>query len=904
MIRLPKWVLTNPRPSIYDSESATAIEMTAKLYGAMSELVDEYNLFTDKVNAEIEKFEKSTDADIELFKVSIRQEFEDFIGVVEMKLNEQDKDIADAVQYLQDNLTTSIRKLLAEMRESGELDTEVVAVLNDLTRAVETRPVYSDCANTLPENVTETTSLYMTMGYREANDGGSGTYAIKEVESTENLSPASIVISENKVADLICDGKVNVKQFGAYGNSNDGTHDDAVYINKAIEYAHHHGCLVEIPPETFLISSPIILLTEVEVAGLSKNKSIIKLNDNANCNMFETIHFNSLVAGQRDESVYQPYRITLRNLKLDGNMANNEYGNGICSFASACTYENLFLTRIPQNGMYLAVRDDLVTTIWEEATKMASVVNNVDIYVCGEHGIYGDDAHDTFYNNLVIASPSQKADNTYDGIHFVNGGGRFVHFHGWNSSDEVGPRARYIMYFEGSQTLEVSTSHIEGGRTANLYVGSNGVFDNCRFYASYGEHIIEVNGSINTFNNCRFQERTDTNLKCVKFGSESRLNRFEGLVPTALKFADDSESGGCNYYKLSWWGQTKEGSSCVENLQPTSAMDIMANYTSWEGVSTVFPNMVSFKRNNVEETSMYLFNNDIDNLQLRTYDYVVVKSNANNKSVIVNSNKQPIGKKITFKNVSDTIFTYYFDGETLIDGVTRGSWYVSAQGETTLLKISDKEWITLYSVGLGGSGGGSVVAPMEKVYVFNNDAESLQLNDYEYVIVKSNANGRGINLGSDKQLIGKIVCIKNMTNANITYYLNTGTTLDGVTRESWYVGSGKETILLKINDKEWVTLYSENSNFYIIKDDTQSLSLGTQKQVIVQSNANSKGIILNSDSQPVGRELYIKNMTDALITFYFNSGTTLDGEPKESWYVSANTSKSLFKLSAKEWITL
>ena len=810
MIRLPKWVLTNPRPSIYDSESATAIEMTAKLYGAMSELVDEYNLFTDKVNAEIEKFEKSTDADIELFKVSIRQEFEDFIGIVEMKLSDQDKEISNAVKYLQDNLTYSIRQLIAEMRETGELNGDIVAVLDDieiemtsLSRSVEQRPVYCDCSNTLKENVDEGTSMYMTMGYREPDDGGSGMYVIKEVESTENLSPASIVINENKVADLICNGKVNVKQFGAYGNSNDGTHNDAEPINRAIEYAHHHGCLVEIPPETFLISSPIILYSEVEVAGMSRNKSIIKLHDNANCNMIETVHFNELIAGQT-EGVYQPYRITLRNLKLDGNMANNENGHGICAFASACTFENLFITRIPQNGMYLKVSDTLITTIWDEATKQASVVNNVDIYSCGEHGIYGDNFHDTFYNNLVVASASQKEDNTYDAVHLVNGsGGRFVHFHGWNASDEVGPRARYIMYIEGNQTIEVSTSHIEGGRTSNLYIGSNGMFENCRFYASYGEAIIEIAGSINTFYNCRFQEKTDVNTKCVKFDSASRLNRFDALIPTALKFADDSESGGCNSYRLSWWGQVTADAHCVENLQATSSLDVMANYTSWEGVATVFPNMASFKRNEVDENAIAIFNNNADNLQLRNYDYVLVKDNASAKGIVLNSNKQPIGKKVVVRNMSSALITYYFDTETTLDGTVRGSWYASSQEEVILLKIADKEWVTLLRTSLGGS---AEPEPTTKsVYVFNDDEASLQLGNYDYVVVKSNANAKGIITNSNSQPVGREVLIRNNSNAVFTYYFNSGTTLNGEAKDSWYVSANSSLTLLKIADKDWIS---------------------------------------------------------------------------------------------------
>lgn len=47
--KLPHWVVNDNRPAFYDTESATAIEQTAKLYGAMSEVIDE-------VNKKIEEF--------------------------------------------------------------------------------------------------------------------------------------------------------------------------------------------------------------------------------------------------------------------------------------------------------------------------------------------------------------------------------------------------------------------------------------------------------------------------------------------------------------------------------------------------------------------------------------------------------------------------------------------------------------------------------------------------------------------------------------------------------------------------------------------------------------------------------------------------------------------------------
>ena len=54
---LPKWVLTNEYPAFYDTESVTAIEMVAKLYGKMEELITTYNEFVDEINKTIADFD-------------------------------------------------------------------------------------------------------------------------------------------------------------------------------------------------------------------------------------------------------------------------------------------------------------------------------------------------------------------------------------------------------------------------------------------------------------------------------------------------------------------------------------------------------------------------------------------------------------------------------------------------------------------------------------------------------------------------------------------------------------------------------------------------------------------------------------------------------------------------------
>lgn len=51
---LPNWSIPDLQPTFFDSESATTIEMVAKLYGKIKELIETYNKFetdlTGKIN--------------------------------------------------------------------------------------------------------------------------------------------------------------------------------------------------------------------------------------------------------------------------------------------------------------------------------------------------------------------------------------------------------------------------------------------------------------------------------------------------------------------------------------------------------------------------------------------------------------------------------------------------------------------------------------------------------------------------------------------------------------------------------------------------------------------------------------------------------------------------------------
>ena len=135
---LPGWIMTGTRPSVYDSESATALEQTAKVYGAMNELIDDYNKLVEELNTKIDGFIESTNKDQEEFKASIDKIVHDYIKMLDEKVKLQDSKIDEAVLFMKDNLSASITTVIGQMKESGELDEAVLNAIDNIGDRVTT----------------------------------------------------------------------------------------------------------------------------------------------------------------------------------------------------------------------------------------------------------------------------------------------------------------------------------------------------------------------------------------------------------------------------------------------------------------------------------------------------------------------------------------------------------------------------------------------------------------------------------------------------------------------------------------------------------------------------------------------------------------------------------------------
>ena len=81
----------------------------------MNQLIDEYNGFTDELEKSFEEFKNAHDGDDELFRVGLRQEFQDFIDVVDLKTKELELYMKTNLQKTAENM---LKEIIAEMNQT------------------------------------------------------------------------------------------------------------------------------------------------------------------------------------------------------------------------------------------------------------------------------------------------------------------------------------------------------------------------------------------------------------------------------------------------------------------------------------------------------------------------------------------------------------------------------------------------------------------------------------------------------------------------------------------------------------------------------------------------------------------------------------------------------------------
>lgn len=124
--KLPKWILTNPSPSFYETEGGTVLEQTAIMYKKVNEVIEAYNGMLDDINTTNEDFIKEQSARQEEFELKINQMIHDFTTLVELQIANQQTEVENAIEYMKDNLNETTSEVLMDLVESEQITLKLV----------------------------------------------------------------------------------------------------------------------------------------------------------------------------------------------------------------------------------------------------------------------------------------------------------------------------------------------------------------------------------------------------------------------------------------------------------------------------------------------------------------------------------------------------------------------------------------------------------------------------------------------------------------------------------------------------------------------------------------------------------------------------------------------------------
>ena len=301
--------------------------------------------------------------------------------------------------------------------------------------------------------------------------------------------------------------------------------DNTPAFTSAIAALGAEGGTVYVPNGVWMVETPVIIPSNVTICGMGYG-SVLKLAPGANCNVVESKDFQGLVDGSVPKS---PERFGLRNIKIDGNSANNQNGNCVAFFGAGYNVQNVQIVNACDVGLLMYGSVEKMPS----TNKIEATIENVDILFTGKHGLQFNGPTDSYFENITVVNASQRTDNTYDSI-FLNNNCRMVHIHPWNFNDSYGFKRPRFAVTVNANGVSIVSSHIEGAKTCCLYIENgiqNFIIADSKIYSTFGLYHVQSGGKYCLFSNVDIGGPGEGNTKyaCgIAFLPNAGNTRFTG----------------------------------------------------------------------------------------------------------------------------------------------------------------------------------------------------------------------------------------------------------------------------------------------------------------------------------------------------------------------------------------
>jgi len=180
-----------------------------------------------------------------------------------------------------DNVTNQIGIMKSPLRFEapikGTLSPTSLTIGLDYTKAPSLGRIYATVADAVSDSANLSIGEYFeTNGFHSSGDGGAARYLVSASGTANGMD--IITLANGKLAVLQIGNTVSPEQLGAYG---DGTTDDTIILQQAIDYAHDNARVVMLTKAQYRIDSDVFITSNVEIRGRNSRYNYISLRNGA-----------------------------------------------------------------------------------------------------------------------------------------------------------------------------------------------------------------------------------------------------------------------------------------------------------------------------------------------------------------------------------------------------------------------------------------------------------------------------------------------------------------------------------------------------------------------------------------------------------------------------------------------
>lgn len=580
---------------------------------------------------------------------------------------------------------------LDAMAESGELEEIISVYLN--SKAIFGFDTISDMISA--ENLIEG-SYAKTSGYHSMKDNGAGLYRIRNITNEDVIDNGSLIAMENEqlVAELI-DLKINVKQFGAYG---DDEHDDTESFKKAIDYINKVNLTtIYIPIGTYIINDTLILKSDNKLIGEDKYKSVIKQKIDS-C-------LDKPIISSDTTNNSQLSHIKLENIKVLSNGNRTVYPIIIYN-ASYTEIINCFIkgnTDTTNNGVFITKStgfngDNFVTKVQNCLFSQATLKLDSGDSLIDNNLLWGDYQLCAIYlmlgsSNTIISNNEIVGGSTYGAIYFDDIGQKSCYqiLDNYFDGSYADINTKYGIYSESTIIDSVISNNKfwkqkSGGiklRNAQGCIISNNNFIENDYYNNGDEDIsIGDYTIVSSFGNV-ISSNTFKRYKCYNEDHSALIDRPTSNQPAVIKlnhagggYAPDSVTGNNLYYDQYY-------SSLSRNNTPLKSTNNNHKYFSYSNIEYgLTGNYFGFRELQFNNQT----NSNLLNLQLYSKNPTRGDFNIANNTVYIVTSFYSTSNHFDMNNNIENSFRMLINNPNVVDNLPTGA--------TTKSSILENYYIT------------------------------------------------------------------------------------------------------------------------------------------------------------------------------------------------------------------